>query len=69
MATYRNGIPSSTIATNQINSGAVTATATSIAYTMAPTGNVSGSALRSSGNMTSAQAIGNSSVSTIGGGN
>jgi hypothetical protein len=69
MATYRNGIPSSAIATNQVNSGAVTATATSIAYTMTPAGNVSGSALRSSGNMTSAQAIGNSSVSTIGGGN
>jgi hypothetical protein len=69
MATYRNGIPSSAIATNQVNSGAVTATATSIAYTITPTGNVSGSALRSSGNMTSAQAIGNSSVSTIGGGN
>jgi hypothetical protein len=69
MATYRNGIPSSAIATNQVNSGIVTATASSVAYTMAPAGNVSGSALRSSGNMTSAQAIGNSSVSTIGGGN
>ena len=69
MATYRNGIPSSAIATNQVNSGAVTATATSVAYTMTPTGFVSGSALRNSGNMTSAQAIGNSSVSTIGGGN
>jgi hypothetical protein len=69
MATYRNGIPSSAIATNQVNSGAVTATATSVAYTMTPTGFVSGSALRNSGNMTSAQAVGNSSVSTIGGGN
>jgi hypothetical protein len=69
MATYRNGIPSSAIATNQVNSGAVTATATSVAYTMTPTGFVSGSALRNSGNMASAQAIGNSSVSTIGGGN
>ena len=68
MATYRNGIPSSAIATSQINSGAVTATATTVAYTMTPVGFVSGSALRNSGNTTAAQAIGNSSVSTIGGG-
>jgi hypothetical protein len=68
MATYRNGIPSSAIATNQFNSGAVTATATTVAYTMTPTGFVSGSALRNSGNTTAAQAIGNSSVSTISGG-
>ena len=69
MATYRNGIPSSAIATNQVNSGAVTASASSVAYTMTPSGFVSGSALRNSGNSVSAQAIGNNSVSTIGGGN
>jgi hypothetical protein len=36
---------------------------------MTPSGFVSGSALRNSGNSVSAQAIGNNSVSTIGGGN
>ena len=69
MATWSAGIPSSAISSNQVNGGAVTATATGVGYTMTPTGPASGSAFRNSGNSISAQAIGNSSVSTIGGGN
>jgi hypothetical protein len=69
MATWSAGIPSSAISSNQVNGGAVTATATGVGYTMTPTGPASGSMFRNSGNSISAQAIGNSSVSTIGGGN
>lgn len=68
MATYGAGIPSSAIANNQSNSGAVSATATGVAFAMTPTGVASGSAMRNSGNTVTAQAVGNSSVSTIGGG-
>lgn len=68
MATFGAGIPSSAIANNQVNSGAVTATATGVAFAMTPTGTASGSAFRNSGNTVTAQAVGNSSVSTIGGG-
>ena len=68
MATFGAGIPSSAIANNQSNSGAVSATATGVAYAMTPTGVASGSAFRNSGNSVTAQAVGNSSVSTIGGG-
>lgn len=68
MSTFGAGIPSSAISNNQFNGGAVTAAASSVAFNMTPTGPASGSALRNSGNTVTAQAIGNSSVSTIGGG-
>lgn len=68
MATFGAGIPSSAISNNQSNSGAISATATGVAFNMTPSGPASGSAFRSSGNSVTAQAIGNSSVSTIGGG-
>ncbi len=68
MSTFAYGIPSTAISNAQENAGAVTATATSVAFNMTMTGPVSGSALRNGGNSVSAQAIGNSSVSSIGGG-
>lgn len=68
MATWSAGIPSSAISSNQVNGGAVTATATGVAFNMTPTGPASGSAFRNTGNSVNAQAVGNSSVSTIGGG-
>lgn len=68
MATFGAGIPSSAISNNQSNTGAVTATASGVAFAMTPTGAASGSAFRNSGNSVTAQAVGNSSVSTIGGG-
>jgi hypothetical protein len=68
MATWSAGIPSSAISSIQSNGAAVTATATTVAFNVTPTGAASGSAFRNSGNTTAAQAIGNNSVSTIGGG-
>jgi hypothetical protein len=67
MSTFGAGIPSSALSNVQSNNGAVTATATSVAFSMTPTGATSGSALRNSGNTVSAQAVGNTSVSSIGG--
>ena len=69
LATWSAGIPSSAISNNQVNGGGVTATATGVSFAMTPIGPASGSMFRNSGNTTSAQAIGNSSVSTISGGN
>jgi len=69
MATWSAGIPSSAISSNQVNGGTVQASATGVSFTMTPTGPASGSMFRNSGNSINAQAIGNSSVSTIGGGN
>jgi hypothetical protein len=69
MVTFGAGVPSSALASQQSNSGAIVATATSVNFGMTQTGTASGSALRVSGNGASAQAVGNSSVNTIGGGN
>jgi hypothetical protein len=68
MATWNNGLPSSAISSNQVNGGAVTATATGVNFAMTPTGPASGSMFRNTGNSTVAQAIGNNSVNSIGGG-
>jgi hypothetical protein len=68
MATWSAGIPSSAISSIQSNGAAVTATATGVSFAMTPTGAASGSMFRNSGNSTVAQAIGNNSVNSIGGG-
>lgn len=68
MATFGAGVPSSGISSMQSNSGAVTAAATSVAFNMSQSGTASGSILRNTGNTVTAQAVGNSSVSSIGGG-
>lgn len=68
MATFGAGIPSSAISNSQSNNGLVTAAASGVAFAMTPTGTANGSAFRNSGNSVTAQAVGNSSVSTIGGG-
>ncbi|MEI6485309.1 MAG: hypothetical protein WCO11_03490 [Sphingomonadales bacterium] len=67
MATWSAGIPSSVISSNQVNGGAVVAQASN-AFAMNPVGAASGSMIRNSGNTTAAQAIGNNSVNSIGGG-
>jgi hypothetical protein len=67
MSTFGAGVPSSAINNVQTNSGAVLASASGVAFSMTPTGAANGSALRNSGNSVSAQAVGNSAVSTIGG--
>jgi hypothetical protein len=68
MITFGAGVPSSALASNQVNQGAVTATATNVSFGMT-VGTTTGSALRVDGNNTTAQAVGNNSVNTIGGGN
>lgn len=67
MSTFGAGIPSSALSNVQSNTGAVTATATSVAFSTGAVGSTGGSALRNSGNTVSAQAVGNTSVSSIGG--
>ncbi|MFN3453132.1 MAG: hypothetical protein ACK4ZE_13345, partial [Sphingorhabdus sp.] len=68
MNTFGAGVPSSALASNQVNTGAVSATATNVSFGMT-VGTTQGSALRNVGNNTTAQAVGNSSVNSIGGGN
>ena len=68
MTTFGAGVPSSALASNQFNSGAVTATATNVSFGMT-VGTTQGSALRNVGNNTTAQAVGNSSVNSMNGGN
>ena len=68
MAAFGAGVPSSAVSSVQSNSAAISATATSVTFGMT-VGSNSGSALRSNGNNTTVQAVANSSVSTIGGGN
>jgi hypothetical protein len=68
MITFGAGVPSSALASNQVNTGPVSATATNVSFGMT-VGTTTGSALRNVGNNTTAQAVGNSSVNTIGGGN
>jgi len=68
MITFGAGVPSSALASNQVNTGPVSATATNVSFGMT-VGTTQGSALRNVGNNTTAQAVGNSSVNTIGGGN
>ncbi|WP_374591773.1 hypothetical protein [Novosphingobium sp.] len=68
MSTFGAGLPSSAVSSVQANNGVVTATATGVQFSMAATGGTTGSVMRSTGNSVTAQAVGNSSVSTIGGG-
>lgn len=68
MAAFGAGVPSSAVSSVQSNTAVISATATNVTFGMT-VGSTSGSALRMGGNNTTAQAIGNSSVSSIGGGN
>ena len=68
MITFGAGVPSSALASNQVNTGAVSATATNVSFGMT-VGTTQGSALRNGGNNTTAQAVGNSSVNSMNGGN
>jgi hypothetical protein len=68
MTTFGAGVPSSALASNQVSQGAVTATATNVSFGMT-VGTTTGSALRVDGNNTTAQAVANSSVNTMNGGN
>ncbi len=68
MSTFGAGLPSSAVSSLQSNAGVVTATATGVQFAMTATGSTTGSVMRSTGNSVTAQAVGNSSVSTIGGG-
>jgi hypothetical protein len=68
MTTFGAGVPSSALASNQVSQGAVTASATNVSFGMT-VGTTTGSALRVDGNNTTAQAVANSSVNTMNGGN
>lgn len=61
------GMPNVALGNQQRNTGAVTANATSVTYTIGSNGTVLGSTMQNSGNAASATAIGNSSVSVVGG--
>ena len=69
MYTFSSGVPSAALSSIQSNSGAVMATASSASYGVQLTGVLDGSAIRNTGNVVTAQAVGNSSISTITGGN
>jgi hypothetical protein len=59
------GTPSAAIANYQVNTGAVTATVTSVNFGVGISGAVGNSTLRTTGNQITASATGNASVSTI----
>ncbi|SEK14230.1 MULTISPECIES: hypothetical protein [unclassified Variovorax] len=59
------GTPSAAVANYQVNTGAVTATVTSVNFGVGVSGAVGGSTLRTAGNQITASATGNASVSTI----
>lgn len=59
------GAPSAAVGNYQVNSGAVTATVTSVNFGVAVSGPVGNSTLRTTGNQITASATGNSAVSTI----
>ncbi|OYU34934.1 MAG: hypothetical protein CFE35_13730 [Novosphingobium sp. PASSN1] len=67
MATFAQGVPSSAVSSYQTNSGSVSATATTTGYNASFSGTVANSAVRNTGNSVTAQAVGNSSISSIGG--
>jgi len=60
-----NGAPSAAVGNYQVNSGAVTATVTSVNFGVGISGPVGNSTLRTTGNQITASATGNSAVSTI----
>jgi hypothetical protein len=66
LSALTTGMPNVALGNQQTNTGPVTATATSVTYSMNSNGTVGGSSLQNSGNAASATAIGNSSVSVIG---
>jgi autotransporter-associated beta strand protein len=68
MAAFGAGVPSSAVSSVQSNAAAISATATNVTFGMT-VGSNSGSALRVGGNNTTAQAVANSSVNSINGGN
>jgi hypothetical protein len=68
MSAFGAGVPSSAVSSVQSNTAAISATATNVTFGMT-VGSNSGSAFRVSGNNTTAQAVGNSSVNSINGGN
>ena len=59
------GAPSAAIGNYQVNTGAVTATVTSVNFGVGISGPVGNSTLRTTGNQITASATGNSAVSTI----
>jgi hypothetical protein len=59
------GAPTAAVGNYQVNSGNVTASATSVTFGFTGGGTVTGSSLRTVGNQVSATAVGNSAVSTI----
>ena len=67
MGTFGAGLPSSAISNVQTNGGVIKAEATNVTFNMGVTGSSTGSVIRNTGNGVTAQAVGNSSVSTIGG--
>ena len=62
---WNTGAPSATIGNYQVNTGAVTATVTSVNFGVGISGPVGNSTLRTTGNQITASATGNSAVSTI----
>ncbi len=59
------GAPSAAIGSYQVNTGAVTATVTSVNFGIGVSGSVGNSTLRTTGNQITASATGNSAVSSI----
>jgi hypothetical protein len=59
------GAPSAAIGNYQVNTGAVTATVTSVNFGVGVSGAVGNSTLRTTGNQITASATGNSAVSAI----
>lgn len=66
LSSLTTGMPNVALGNQQTNSGAVTASATSVTYSMSSIGTVGASMFQNNGNAASATAIGNSSVSVIG---
>jgi hypothetical protein len=67
LTSLNTGMPNVALGNQQTNSGAVTANATTVTYSANAFGTVGASSVQNSGNAASATAIGNSSVSVIGG--
>jgi hypothetical protein len=67
LSALNTGTANVALGNQQLNTGAVTATATQVSYTMSSFGSVTGASMQNNGNVASAVAVGNSSVSIIGG--
>lgn len=68
MQTFGAGVPSAAAYNSQLNTGSISATANTVNYGVGITGPLTSGSVRNTGNTVTAQAIGNSSVSTISGG-